>query len=411
MEKRFKNSKSVLEELKQYKKQTEEIVFNENSIQEIYNDIIKKNKDNYKIIKNHIKKYSSEGNLLIEMNFYKTASLKYKLSNLFIEHLQILISEFYINHKIPSEELYKLHDFILSTLEENYIKILKCYSEINSSKNYNDAIIIRNNCMALNHKNPYLYLYTSIIYYQNSYLRRAYFEMKNAEKYVSLNPDNYKDLLDKILKMIDTINNKYYEIYDTKISDIYYPDPNILFIITSGERYCDDNGILPVSLSGTIPKVFDPLESINTQKCSYRKWLIDHGTNYKYHRSSVGSNCPGRATLLTGQYSSTHNVHQSDIGMKDANDPFVSHLQPHDVGTLGNYLSDSGYDTIFKGFWNLSKPKTKIQNAQIKQRNNDELNTFGFAQWENNNSEKGYFFIILIVLIEIDQQPNLQQIG
>lgn len=377
------------------------------------------------------------------MEFYRSSLLKHKLSLLLLDDVKVKLSEFYIHHKEKNDNLIERHKYLLSFYEDNYIEMMKCYSEINTSSVYDEAMKIRSLCLSINCENSYLYYYSGMIYYQNNFLIRAYYEMKISEKYILLNNNNYKDIENDVKKMLDLIDYKYKEIYSHNIGEIFASEPNILLIFTSGEKLSSSDNLKELSLnskkikkadnnnnnkpivvdsSNTQKEVnnnndnmkFDPAQSLNNQTYSYRKWLVDHGTSFKYHRTSVGGSCPGRSTLLTGQYSRIHGVNQSDFGMKNISDKFMKYLEPNGVATLGNYLSDSGYDTVFKGLWNLSymsptslnrsssatdinRMNNKNENQETTKtisikpkRNSDGLNPFGFDQWDDDNKfERG----------------------
>ena len=110
----------------------------------------------------------------------------------------------------------------------------------------------------------------------------------------------------------------------------------------------------------------------------------------EHHYNAAGCECPGRASVLTGEYPPIHGVRTSLD--KTGN---CSELKIDVVPTLGHYLSKAGYDVVYKGEWGLSEVQAMLEHPILDllgvERNADEdLQPFGFQGWEAHMEEDWY---------------------
>lgn len=148
--------------------------------------------------------------------------------------------------------------------------------------------------------------------------------------------------------------------------------PNILFIMVDQMRYAplypDDpleplNQILrfaPGDLAGNPYAELFP---------GFVK-LREHGVSLQNHTCSAIACVPGRATIMTGQYSARSGVTQTEGMFKVDTDPAFPWLPPDGVPTLGDWFRAAGYETHYFGRWDLSNPPV------------GSLEGWGFADWE-----------------------------
>ena len=100
------------------------------------------------------------------------------------------------------------------------------------------------------------------------------------------------------------------------------------------------------------------------------------------HYSAAGGECPGRATVLTGQLPPVHGVRTSleKTGAR-------SELKVDEVPTMGHYLAQSGYDVVYKGEWGLSEVQAFQEHPLldllgVERDTGEDLQPFGFQGWE-----------------------------
>lgn len=101
--------------------------------------------------------------------------------------------------------------------------------------------------------------------------------------------------------------------------------------------------------------------------------LREHGVTLQKHTCSSIACVPGRATIMTGQYSVRSGVTQTEGMFKVDSDPAFPWLPEDGVPTLGDWFRAAGYETHYFGRWDLSNPAT------------GSLEQWGFADWEYSN--------------------------
>ena len=114
------------------------------------------------------------------------------------------------------------------------------------------------------------------------------------------------------------------------------------------------------------------------------------GTVFHHHYNAAGGECPGRATLLTGQLPPIHGVRTSLEKTGER-----SELKVDEVPTMGHYFSAAGYDVVYKGEWGLSQLQALQEHPLLDllgvERDSDEdLQPFGFQGWEAHKEEDWY---------------------
>ncbi len=98
--------------------------------------------------------------------------------------------------------------------------------------------------------------------------------------------------------------------------------------------------------------------------------LREHGVSLQKHTCSSIACVPGRATIMTGQYSARSGVTQTEGMFKVDTDPAFPWLPEDGVPTMGDWFRAAGYETHYFGRWDLSNPPT------------GSLEQWGFADWE-----------------------------
>lgn len=98
--------------------------------------------------------------------------------------------------------------------------------------------------------------------------------------------------------------------------------------------------------------------------------LREHGVTLQKHTCSSIACVPGRATIMTGQYSVRSGVTQTEGMFKVDTDPAFPWLPEDGVPTIGDWFRAAGYETHYFGRWDLSNPAT------------GSLEQWGFADWE-----------------------------
>lgn len=98
--------------------------------------------------------------------------------------------------------------------------------------------------------------------------------------------------------------------------------------------------------------------------------LREHGVSLQNHTCSSMACVPGRATIMTGQYSARSGVTQTEGMFKIDTDPAFPWLPQDGVPTLGDWFRAAGYDTHYFGRWDLSNPPM------------GDIEQWGFSDWE-----------------------------
>lgn len=117
--------------------------------------------------------------------------------------------------------------------------------------------------------------------------------------------------------------------------------PNFLFIMVDEQRY-------------------PPKYENNDIKMWRKKYLkaqtqLRHeGINFKNHYVMSTACAPSRASIFCGQYPSLHGVSQTNGAAKSAFDTDMFWLDPNTVPNIGDYFSNAGYYTFYKGKWHIS---------------------------------------------------------
>ena len=112
-------------------------------------------------------------------------------------------------------------------------------------------------------------------------------------------------------------------------------------------------------------------------------------TVFHHHYTAAGGECPGRATLLTGQLPPIHGVRTSleKQGIR-------GELRIDEVPTLGHYLSAVGYDVVYKGAWGLSEVQALQEHPLLEllgvDRSDEDLQPYGFTEWEAHEDASWY---------------------
>ena len=106
--------------------------------------------------------------------------------------------------------------------------------------------------------------------------------------------------------------------------------------------------------------------------------------------TAAGGECPGRATVLTGQLPPVHGVRTS-LAKTGAR----SELKVDEVPTLGHYLAQAGYDVGLKGEWGLSEVQAFREHPLldllgVERDSGDDLQPFGFQGWEAHRDGDWY---------------------
>ena len=112
-------------------------------------------------------------------------------------------------------------------------------------------------------------------------------------------------------------------------------------------------------------------------------------TVFHHHYTAAGGECPGRATLLTGQLPPIHGVRTSleKQGIR-------GELKIDEVPTLGHYLNAVGYDVVYKGEWGLSEVQAMQEHPLLEllgvDRSDEDLQPYGFTEWESHDEASWY---------------------
>lgn len=110
----------------------------------------------------------------------------------------------------------------------------------------------------------------------------------------------------------------------------------------------------------------------------------------RHHYNAAGGECPGRASLLTGQLPPIHGVRTSLEKTGER-----SELKVEDVPTLGHYFAAAGYDVVYKGEWGLSQLQALQEHPildllGVEREADEDLQPFGFQSWEVHKEEDWY---------------------
>lgn len=148
--------------------------------------------------------------------------------------------------------------------------------------------------------------------------------------------------------------------------------PNILFIMVDQMRYAPLYPGDPLEPLNQILR-FAPGDLAGTPYAELFPGfarLREHGVSLQNHTCSSIACVPGRATIMTGQYSARSGVTQTEGMFKTDTDPAFPWLAQDGVPTLGDWFRAAGYDTHYFGRWDLSNPPV------------GSLEQWGFSDWE-----------------------------
>lgn len=151
------------------------------------------------------------------------------------------------------------------------------------------------------------------------------------------------------------------------------PDrPNILFIMVDQMRYPPFYAHDPLEPLNQILR-FQPGSLAGNPYADFFpgfRLLRNHGVSFQNHNASSMACVPGRATIMTGQYSARSGVTQTEGMFKIDTDPAFPWLPQDGVPTLGDWFRAAGYETHYFGRWDLSNPPV------------GNLEQWGFSDWE-----------------------------
>ena len=148
--------------------------------------------------------------------------------------------------------------------------------------------------------------------------------------------------------------------------------PNILFILVDQMRYA------PLYPGDPLDPLYQILRFQQGELAGNPyadlfpgfRLLRQHGVSLQNHTCSSIACVPGRATIMTGQYSARSGVTQTEGMFKVDTDPAFPWLPEDGVPTMGDWFRAAGYETHYFGRWDLSNPPT------------GSLEQWGFADWE-----------------------------
>lgn len=148
--------------------------------------------------------------------------------------------------------------------------------------------------------------------------------------------------------------------------------PNILFIMVDQMRYPPHYPADPLDPLYQILR-FQPGDLAGNPYVDlfpgFSK-LREHGVSLQNHTCSSIACVPGRATIMTGQYSARSGVTQTEGMFKVDTDPAFPWLPQDGVPTMGDWFRAAGYETHYFGRWDLSNPPT------------GSLEQWGLSDWE-----------------------------
>ncbi len=161
--------------------------------------------------------------------------------------------------------------------------------------------------------------------------------------------------------------------------------PNILLLLVGEQRF---------------PTVYESaaLKAFRAAHLPAQSRLAQTGVSFERHYAASVAGVPSRASLYTGHYPSLHGAANTDGGAKAANDPDMRWLLPGSVPTIGHYLSQAGYRTIWKGKWRATDADLKVPGTDRSIASYDAngvthpeqealyvaadaLGPFGFSEW------------------------------
>jgi choline-sulfatase len=127
--------------------------------------------------------------------------------------------------------------------------------------------------------------------------------------------------------------------------------PNILFLLVDEQRF---------------PTVYESaaLKEFRATHLPAQGKLAQKGVSFERHYVASVACVPSRTSLYTGHYPSLHGVANTDGAAKAANDPDMHWLLPGSVPTLGHYLREGGYRTLWKGKWHVTEADLKIPGTE-----------------------------------------------
>jgi len=154
--------------------------------------------------------------------------------------------------------------------------------------------------------------------------------------------------------------------------------PNILLLMvdqmqTPPEGYRPDEGMAP-----GLKEIFGfrPISPDNSYAGFFPGLLRmrEHAVVMRRHYTASSACVPSRTCIMTGQYSPTTGVDQTDGLFKAADD--IPWLDPRGVPTIGDWFRAVGYTTHYFGKWHVSDPEAP-----------EYLEPWGFADWKSSYPE------------------------
>jgi arylsulfatase A-like enzyme len=148
--------------------------------------------------------------------------------------------------------------------------------------------------------------------------------------------------------------------------------PNILFIMVDQMRYPPRYADDPLDPLYQILRFEEGSLADNPYAEQFPGFvrLRENGVSLQNHTCSSIACVPGRATIMTGQYSAHSGVTQTEGMFKVDTDPAFPWLPQDGVPTMGDWFRAAGYETHYFGRWDLSNPP------------DGSLENWGFGDWE-----------------------------
>lgn len=127
--------------------------------------------------------------------------------------------------------------------------------------------------------------------------------------------------------------------------------PNILFLLVDEQRF---------------PTVYESaaLKDFRAKYLPAQGQLAERGVSFHRHYIASVACVPSRTSLYTGHYPSLHGVANTDGAAKAADDPDMHWLPPGSVPTVGHYLRQGGYRTIWKGKWHITEADLRVPGTE-----------------------------------------------
>ena len=161
--------------------------------------------------------------------------------------------------------------------------------------------------------------------------------------------------------------------------------PNILIIMVDEQRY---------------PTFYESadLTAFRKKYLTAQERIRSSGVEFHRHYCASVACAPSRASLFTGHYPSLHGLANTDGTAKSASDHDMFWLYRNSVPTIGNYFSEAGYRTYYKGKWHVSHADLLVPGthnslpsydeqgnrdpvAEAKYLAADLLKDYGFSGW------------------------------